>query len=172
MHKTCVILREGRLKLWLIFPALCHYGVRPLCVCVFLSQVSADPSSSWHGHTANLHSQLGKFPRTHSASLSLEASWTPPAYFTKKSHCRFCQPQSQIELGFGDQKDICMWVSLVARLGYCSTHGLMNVTGRTLSSPNRPLSMTSGGTLNSNCSPGTGCPPWHQRPFVKNSGGL
>lgn len=135
---------------------------------------SAGPSSSWHGHTANLYSRLGKCPRTHSTSLSSKASWTRTSLLYKetKSQCRFCQPQVPVELGFSDQKDICMWVSLVARLGYCSTHGLMNVTGRTLSSPNRPLSMTSGGMVSSNCSPGTGCPPWHQRPFVKNSGGL
>ena len=69
-------------------------------------------------------------------------------------------------------KDICMWVSCVARLGYCSTQGLRTVTGWTLSSPNRPWSMASGGILSGNLPPRTGCPPRHQHPFFTHSGGL
>lgn len=142
--------------------------------CVFRSPVSADPSRSWRGHTANLHSQFGKRPRTHCASPSLDTSWTGTSFLYRDTerYRRFCQLRTRVELGLNDQKDICMWVSLVARLGYCSTHGLRNVTGRTLSSPNRPLSRTSGGIVSSNRSPGTGCPPWHQRPFLKHSRGL
>lgn len=104
--------------------------------------------------------------------------WTPaelaPACLTKtlRATTDSASHNSQLNWDSMIKKDIWMWVSLVARLGYCSTHGLRNVTGRTLSSPNRPLSMTSGGIVSSNCSPGTGCPPWHQRPFLKNSGGL
>ena len=69
-------------------------------------------------------------------------------------------------------KDICMWVSWVARLGYCSTQGLSSVTNWILSSPYRPWSMTCGGILSGNLAPSTGCPPWHQDPFFKHSGGL
>lgn len=69
-------------------------------------------------------------------------------------------------------KDIFMWVSCVSRLGYCSTQGLRSVTGWTLSSPNRPWSMASGGMLSGNLPPRTGCPPTHQRPVSTQSGGL
>lgn len=69
-------------------------------------------------------------------------------------------------------KDIWMWVSLVGRLGYCSTHGLRKENGCMLSSPNRPWSMAAGGTLRDNRSPMTGCPPWHQCPLCSHSGGL
>ena len=69
-------------------------------------------------------------------------------------------------------KDIFMWVSCVGRLGYCSTQGLRSVTGWTLSSPNRPWSMASGGMLSGNLPPRTGCPPRHQLPVFTHSGGL
>lgn len=56
---------------------------------VFQSPVSADPSSSWRGHTANLHGRLGKCPSTRSASPSLDASWTCTSFLYKgtQSHC-------------------------------------------------------------------------------------
>lgn len=152
---------------------LCVYGGSPLCVfvCFCLQRSATRPTLdvvTQQIFTADLETVPER-----TVHHSMDASWTTSFAKNKvETHHRLCQWQLHAELQFNDQKDICMWVSLVARLGYCSTHGLRNVTGWTLSSPNRPLSMVPGGILSSNRSPRTGCPPWHQPPFFRNSGGL
>lgn len=65
-----------------------------------------------------------------------------------------------------------MRVTLVARLGYCNTHGVRTVTGRRCSSPYRPLSMASGGISRGNPPPNTGWTRWHHGPAPTNMGGL
>lgn len=70
------------------------------------------------------------------------------------------------------EKDICMWVSSVATLGYGSRQGVRSVTTWTLRSPKRPCSMVCGGMLSGNLPPIAGCPLTHQHPFFTQHGGL
>lgn len=61
MHKTCVILKEGEVKLWVIFPVLCLYGNRPLhcpvCFCLQCLPTRPDPDVvTQQIFTANLES--------------------------------------------------------------------------------------------------------------------
>lgn len=121
-------------------------------------------------------------PSAHSRSKYDNAKWTKSpskrrnpettTLFTTQSCQEILFMKTINRISIKSAKDICMWVSWVARLGYCSIHGLRSATIWTLSSPYRPWSMTCGGILSGNLLPRTGWPPWHQHPFFAHPGGL